>query len=352
VSSLLARFYGRIKGSQEDIVSEGIKYILNNSYKTRSALNLLLENKTGQKLSDLRFISQKVEEKRERPDIVGVDENGEEKLIIEAKFWATLTENQPNEYLKDLAENGILLFIVPSKRTRIIFNEVLRKMGEEFNISSVDMDNEKITIKDKEKYVLIKGWDEIFSLLKQALIEEKNLELVSDIDQLIGFYEFVEKKSFKPISSEDLSPEIPQKINSYYDLVDKVVDELIKRRSNEISNQGLARAPQIYGYHRYLRTEEIYGCAMCLKFDLWAENFDTPFWFYISKVENTQWSDLSEKDKRILKKYLLLNKLSYVEKDKGMYLPLVTPLNKPEKEVINNFVEQIEDILKFLEENK
>ena len=38
----------------------------------------------------------------ERPDLAGVDREGRECVLIEAKFWAGLTSNQPVAYLKRL----------------------------------------------------------------------------------------------------------------------------------------------------------------------------------------------------------------------------------------------------------
>ena len=41
----------------------------------------------------------------EIPDLVCFDDKGEKQVLIEAKFWADLTKNQPNQYLKQLLED-------------------------------------------------------------------------------------------------------------------------------------------------------------------------------------------------------------------------------------------------------
>ena len=48
--------------------------------------------------------------KRERKN-----ENGKA-IIIEGKFWANLTHNQPVNYLKEIANDGKILFLAPEKR--------------------------------------------------------------------------------------------------------------------------------------------------------------------------------------------------------------------------------------------
>ena len=65
----------------------------------------------------------------ERPDLVGRTEHGEELLLIEAKFWAGLTEHQPITYLQRLPPGGALLFVVPEARLPSIWNELLSALS-------------------------------------------------------------------------------------------------------------------------------------------------------------------------------------------------------------------------------
>ena len=73
----------------------------------------------------------------------------------------------------------------------------------------------------------------------------------SDIDQIIGLCSAIDNESFLPLQSEDLSPGIARRNNSYYDLTDKVVDELKKR--GFANTRSLKATPQKYGYTRYFR---------------------------------------------------------------------------------------------------
>ena len=114
MQSLLGQFYNRIKGSQEDIASESLTYILKKSIRARQSINQIVKLNTGLEFSDLSYQTQRVGDKLERPDISGIDVNGKETLLIEAKFWAALTSNQPNTYLKRLSDNTVLIFLVPN----------------------------------------------------------------------------------------------------------------------------------------------------------------------------------------------------------------------------------------------
>ncbi|MFM7585778.1 MAG: hypothetical protein ACKO6M_02020 [Bacteroidota bacterium] len=123
--SLLGQFYSRIKGSQEDIASESLTYILQKSLNACQALDSLVLYDSGIVVSDLTYRTQLVGENKERPDISGFDDSGIEKVILEAKFWSALTANQPVEYLNRMPENSVLIFICPALRTRSIFSEVM-----------------------------------------------------------------------------------------------------------------------------------------------------------------------------------------------------------------------------------
>lgn len=347
MQSLLGQFYNRIKGSQEDIASEGLTYILKNSIGARKTLNQIIEINSGFRFSDLTFTTQNVGEKLERPDICGNDENGKEVLIIEAKFWASLTHNQPNGYLERLSNNTILMFLVPTLRIRNVFEEVVNRINEIYSECEIDIENQKIKILTTGQIIIFKSWNEILNSIKSKLIEEQNQTLISDIDQIIGFCETIDTNSFQPISDEDLSPKIAKKINSYFDVVDKVVDEL-KNRNSEIS--GLRRQPQLYGYYKYFQIEN-FGFAMCVKMDIWSEFADTPFWFSIKDdiSEKKIWNT-TELFKRKCEKIALLFNHKYVEKNKEIFFGLKPKIDETEDIVVNNLAYQIEKLVKTLNE--
>ncbi|MCL1827653.1 MAG: hypothetical protein FWG20_06370, partial [Candidatus Cloacimonetes bacterium] len=130
MASLLGQFYTKIEGSQEDIASEGIAYILNKSINARDSINAFLHNMIGINFKNISYITQNIGENKERPDISGIDENGLEQIIIEAKFWASLTDNQPVEYLKRLNNDSVLLFVCPTLRKVSIGTEIESRLND------------------------------------------------------------------------------------------------------------------------------------------------------------------------------------------------------------------------------
>lgn len=347
MKSLLGSFYSRIRGSQEDIASEGLVYILKRSEKARKVLLKIIAENTGIIYSKMSFSTQSTGDNLERPDISGINENGDEVFLIEAKFWASLTKNQPNEYLKRLGGGSSLLFLVPVLRCRVVYEEVLQKILAEF--SNIEKDDKllRIRLKNSEKIVFIKSWNEVLELIRLELIKAGENELLSDINQIIGLCDEVDSNSFQPIVDDDLAPSIPKKINSYYDIVEKVVDD-IKNKNQEISIKGLQKTPQKYGYRRYFKLKN-FGLGMALKMELWAEYADTPFWLSISKINERSWSvDNKLKNKceiiadEICHKYVYLNN--------EIFISLIPQKYNTEDSVIEDLVAQIFLILQKLNE--
>ncbi len=345
MQSLLGQFYNRIKGSQEDIASEGLTYILQNSPESRKVINQIIKNNTDLNFPDLVFQTQDIGENKERPDISGKDEDGNEILIIEAKFWASLTDNQPNQYLKRLKNNSVLIFLVPNLRTRTVFEEVKNRMLNEFQNIEFDVENLKLLIKKSNTHVIVKSWNEILNSIKIRIEQTNNINLLSDLNQIIGLCDVIDKNAFQPITDEDLSPKIPKNINSYYEIVDKVVDEL-KNRDSNFSTKGLIRTAQRYGYHRYFSTDDLI-LNFSLKLDLWEKCADTPFWFGITqKVNNKEVQN--ERLKKLIETIAIKQNLVFINyaNNCGTFLAIKPKLYETEDVVIKNLTNTIELIIK------
>jgi len=347
MQSLLGQFYTRIKGSQEDIASEGLVYILNRSKAARQAIGRIIKSDLDLDLPDLTYVSQNTGIKLERPDVTGCDEDGKERVIFEAKFWASLTENQPIEYLNRLKENSALIFICPTLRVRPIFDGVSKRL-KSANYNFIDKSENHILSIQDNRYIIIKTWDEILGGIKLALSQDSNPSLVSDIDQIIGFCNTIDNEAFLPISGDDLSPKYARRINSYYDLIDKVTDELKKRGIADTA--GLRATGQKYGYTRYLSTPN-YGISLDLKFESWARDADTPFWVSITeKTEKPKIWITSDKLRRINREIVSQFNYKMITNNWGhLCFALFPLLDKTEDLVIRDMADQITFLLEEID---
>jgi hypothetical protein len=335
MASLLGQFFPRIKGSQEDIASSGLAYILNSSEFARKILKDFIFDRSDTNIGEVNYLIQSVGNKLERPDISGIDMEGKERIIIEAKFWATLTKNQPVEYLNRLNENSVLLFICPKLREVALFNEL--KLRLENNELSIKTNENKIQL-DNNKNIIITNWAFLLNYLKNVLNDNNEKLLVSDIDQLIGFCEIIDNSSFLPINEIDLSPSIAKRINSFYDLCDKVFDKLLAIYKFDTSG---GRATGLrYGYARYF-TINNFGMGFILNMKFWEKYYSTPFWYYIKEG----WNDQSAEFKRKLNQIAIKLKLRTIESDNLLYFALFPEIDEVEDIVLEKITKIVQNII-------
>ena len=124
INSLLAHLYPYIKGSQEDIATYSLQYLLTQSKELNKTFTNFISKKLSIEIEDnLQYLCQVTGEskEKERPDMVGIDSDKKEIVIFEMKFYASLTKNQPFTYLKRLQNNKGkgLLFICPESRKQV-----------------------------------------------------------------------------------------------------------------------------------------------------------------------------------------------------------------------------------------
>ena len=341
MASLLGQFFTRINGSQEDIASEGMVYVLQSSKYARDSICKLINSYTGFDFQDINYITQFIGEKKERPDISGINKNGSEVIIMEAKFWASLTENQPVEYLNRLKPNSVLIFICPSLRIISLNNEIQVKLKES-KTNFINKGNAFFI--EEKKHIIIFDWKIILENIKDTLVNHNERVLISDIDQIIGFCEIIDNYSFLPIMNCDLSPSIPKRINSYCDLLDKIVEKL---KSNiEYIIKGSRATPQKYGYTIYFSTER-YGLALEINMKMWELYADTPFWYTVKYGGNT-WDQPQELKIRLKEISLKYGFNIYQNTNNDLSIAIYPKTNEVEDIVINDIVNKIMMIMNDL----
>ncbi len=337
--SLFGKFYERIHGSTEFLASESLNYILNSSQKADENLVKKINLDNGSNYDSISFLSQVQGENNEIPDLSGYDKNGKEVIILETKFWATLTDNQPGTYLKRLEENGVLVFICPDLRTQSLKGELynaLKNEGFEYTYNET-----KICI--EKKSILIYSWKTILDTME---IDNTDFEVRSDINQLRGLCERIDNNSFLPITQKDLSPEIPRRILSYNLIVDKVIDKLVSEDS--FSLEGVKKTPTQWGYKRYAHKNGLTVCLM-VNLQMWSESADTPIWFEVSdNWNNDQTPVLTKINTEIEKKYNIKNA---GKPFKRLCYPIRIKAGEIENNIIQSTSTFIKNIYKLYEKN-
>ena len=116
----------------EDAATESLTYVLARSAAARNALRNVVRA-GGTEVGKLDSVeSQSLGFGGAIPDVALYDEAGVERLLVENKFWADLTKNQPETYLERLKRVGepcALLFVAPGSGMPHLWEEICRRAG-------------------------------------------------------------------------------------------------------------------------------------------------------------------------------------------------------------------------------
>ena len=276
-STLLAHLTPMLTDRVEDMAVEALGYILSKSPSSRSALNRVLQGA----VSGLNLIeqvrTQVTGETGARPDLVGFDEQGKERVLIEAKFWAGLTENQPNGYLKRLPKDGpsVLLFVAPEARRDTLWAELQRRVNVEIGESSEESGLRSASVIGSQRYLMLTSWRSLLGQMANQSSEAGESSAQIDIRQLQGLTERMDEEAFLPIRPAELAPEFPRRMLGLRTLIDEATRR--GRRARWISTSGLAVTAQQTGYGRYIT---LFGAGAWFgyRFELWAQRSETPLW--------------------------------------------------------------------------
>ena len=218
-TTLLAYLVPRLTSRMEDTATDALAFILNNSTHCREALDLLLmEGEESYRLDALTsFDTQVTYEDGSRPDMVGYDQEGGKRLLVESKFWATLLEGQASGYFGQLDDSGpgVLLFIAPATRLEILWGEITRQMEcglDGVRLEAVETPNQmrraRVMGPDKQgKRLLLISWSTLLDRLAAAVPHDSLV--ASDIRQLRGLAQREDDEAFQPIHTAELSPQCP-----------------------------------------------------------------------------------------------------------------------------------------------
>ena len=278
--TLLAHLAGKLSSRPEDIAVEALGYILK-SEATRDAAVKMLKHHGVSGVPVVRFETQVSQEDRSRPDLVGLDRNNKPSVLIEAKFWAGLTENQPNAYLERLPQKGVLLFVAPAQRIESLWTE-LRKLAKVTQRRPDDEETEFKHVMAGKRHLMLTSWTHLLDWLETAGDSHSR----SGIQELRGLADRLDQDAFLPIRPDEFALEIPRRLLKLNTLVD---DAVTRAKHNDwVSTEGLKVTPQATGYGRYVYIADA-GAWFGIDFARWAraDYPDTPLWLRLHEWDGT-----------------------------------------------------------------
>ena len=289
---LLAHLLPKLPGSTENAAVEALAHILNNSEASRGAFNALVSEGVSRSVARVsRVEAQSTAEDGTRPDLGGLDEEQEKRVILEAKFWAGLTENQPNQYLEQLADEGpaVLLFVGPDARLESLWEEVRRRSEEAGHqlVSPVARDRIRSgRLEGTNRHIMVVSWVNLLNRMLERVRDAGEPHVESDIRQLLGLAEVMDRQGFLPIRDEELEhgPTFARRMLQLKDLVEPVIRQ--GRDEHWADTEGLRTGIWRNGYGRYFRFSGLETAPWFGVYEtLWAapDADDTPLWVWLCR---------------------------------------------------------------------
>jgi len=282
----------RFTNRTEDVAVEALGFILARSAAARNALRDILE--TGDRnIGELtRAKTQVSGEDGARPDLVLMGADGAERVLVEAKFWASLTSNQPDAYIARLPHDentSVLLFIAPEARLESLWTELSRVKQLDARAERVQRNDftKSIPLEGGRRYLQITSWRMLLDRMASYCTASGD-SIESDIRQLTALCERQDQEAFLPIDPGEFAPQLPRRVLQLNQLVDDAVGR--GRKQGFIDTKGLIATSKPHGYGRYLylgskNAEQWAAAWFGVNCTLWARFQDTPLWLTFDSWE-------------------------------------------------------------------
>ena len=256
-TSLLAYLAYKFGGQTETIATEALGYILSRSEAARNALRDMIGIGGVDVGRIARAQTEVIGKKMERVDLSAYNDAGEERVLIEAKFWAGLTGNQPAVYLERLPNDGepaALLFVAPAARLETLWPHLQgRAKGKGFALGggSETGDLRTAAVAGSSRFLMLTSWRALLGAMASRASVDGDSSAERCILELNGLCEQQDTVAFLPIREGEFGPEFPRRLHDLRRLVDEATDRA--RSHGVVNTEGLNVTPRVEGYGRYLR---------------------------------------------------------------------------------------------------
>ena len=284
-SFLLTHIASKYTNRTEDVAVDALGFLLAESKAARDALRNMIEvcvNDIGELIDVETFVSG---DDGKIPDLTVYDHQGLKRVLIEAKFWASLGDQQAQSYLEMLPKDSmpsVLLIIAPEIRFESLWAEIVRLFRDETMLcdNCALKDIRCLQMNKDNKYLILSSWRRLLDQIYHAANQASD-SIVADILQLQVYCEKQDSAAFLPISANEFSPAFARRMLNLNGLIDDIVVRATNDGIMDIS--GLKATPQSHGYGRYIRIgckrSQIWaGAWLGVNFENWSKYRNTPLW--------------------------------------------------------------------------
>lgn len=287
MSSMFGHLATRFSPGAENLATEALAYILGRSPAARLALNQIPAT-LGLRLPEIRsYRTQYAGQDQAIPDLAGLDSAGRPVLLVENKFWAGLTPNQPAAYLGRLPEDGpgLLLFVVPAKRLHNIWPDLVvsaARAGLQLPPASPH-GADALCGHVGQRTLVVTSWQSLLDRIEAEARASGEAPVLSDVLQLRGLCEQMDSTSYVPASLEELTnTEVPRRLIAVADLVPEMCARAIA--AGIADGRGLRPTHYWHGAGRYIRIGTT-GGWVGIEHRLWVRYGIGPLWITFGPTE-------------------------------------------------------------------
>ncbi|WFG36268.1 hypothetical protein GKN94_11390 [Candidatus Lucifugimonas marina] len=274
--SLLASLAGKFRDKPENIAIASLEHIVKRSTVSRDVLTT--QAFAGVLNHDpVTLYRSQSQEERTRPDIAGINGAGSEIVLIEAKFWAGLTDQQPNGYLNRLIDPGntALCFVVPEARRPALWHEVVGRVSKDFTVDDVSSDaTYRCKVVDGRTLSMV-TWQGLLKSMLEVTTTTGDLKTAHDIEQLASLCQYLEQEGFVPLRSEDLGPAVPRLIGQLTMALDQTVESGVTQ--GKFSTKGYSATGARERFTRYFVTRDV-RLDLSVHYHRWISHGLSPVW--------------------------------------------------------------------------
>jgi hypothetical protein len=302
---LLAHLSSHFAHSEEDLATEALTFLLRTCPAAVTGVRAYVKSLGVDLPADLAFHSQVGDPQSGRPDLVATDDLGSERLIIEAKFWANLTGNQPSAYLTRLApaQPSMLLVVAPQVRLATLWTDLLANLTspgawavikETATVPPAPSDTPPATGRYVRRlpnmHVLaLASWRAVLDAVDERLHAAGEMARAADLAQLRALTERMDQRAFIPLRAEDLDTRNGRQVHSVALLVDRLRDGLKEGDLVERDGQNSSHGRVFYGWRLRPRLSKK---RMWVGFypGAWANYGRSPLWVQIEAHADSGWA--------------------------------------------------------------
>ena len=323
----------------EDVATDALRFILSRSTSARSALSDLLGDNRGP-LPIAKAQTWLADAHGAIPDLACFDEADDLVALIESKFWAQLTPNQPVTYWQGLPVDrpAVLLFLAPASRfdEGSLWDELvvrLREAGHE--LGPVHAAGRLIAAHAKadQRRLMLTSWESLLTKMAQRTKRDGDAQACFQVTELQG------------LAASAIAGDRPTRDENLKQLIADAVKHVVQ--SKWANTSGLTVGQGIEYYGRYLR---LAGAFAWLGIDYRAAKQmpGKPLWLSFSGDFAL---DVSVQLEEVRTRLEGLAATGLPWRSGEVYMPIVLPTAADHQATLDAIVAQLECIARIIDPN-